>query len=101
MVDEKHIRELVERHTYKHKAVRYRVALWRLRLDPPTQGGIEPRAVDLDFTPAPISGGEAVRLSLHLGMESALDDVFLLDATDGTISKIAYGGLPPGTRELL
>lgn len=101
MVDEARIRGLAERHTYEHKGIRYRIALWRLRFDPMLETGIEPRAVDLDFTATPFAGGDVVRLSLHLSVESAEDDVFLLDAIDNTIQKIIDGDLPPGARELL
>ena len=100
MLDEQHIRELAERHTFEYKGIRYRVALWRLQDHPPAAAGIEPRSVDLDFSATPITGGDAIRLSLHLGVENAEDDVYVLDAIDETIRKIADGELPPGTREL-
>jgi hypothetical protein len=101
MADEKHIRELVERHTFEYRGVRYRTELWRMRFDPRSEMGVPPIAVDLDFTATPLTGGEVIRVQLHLGLDSAENDAFLLDALDNTIKKIVDGDLPPGTRALL
>lgn len=101
MIDEDHIRELAERHTYAYKGIRYRVGLWRLRFDPLAETGLEPRAVALDFTATPLGGGDVVRLTLHLSIDNASDDVYLLDVIDDTIRKIVDGELPPGARDLL
>jgi hypothetical protein len=100
MFDESHIRELAAGHTFEYKGVRYQTALERARFEP-DRPGTDPRAVDLQFTATPNDGDLVLRPLLHVGIDHADDDEFLLEALDDTIKKIADGELPPETIEYL
>jgi hypothetical protein len=83
-VNENHIRALVEGHALQHKGIQYKVILSRLSHDRLADaGGAEPRAVDLLFTATPSPGGKLIHPQLHLGIENAADDEYVVRPSSG------------------
>lgn len=102
MIDEKHLREIVEQHAFEHKGISYRLSLPRVLPDPrfPVSGR-EPIAADVWFVATPGGGGADVALHLHLGIYNVRDDNFVLAQMDEGFRDILNGELPPGAVKYL